>query len=258
MNYIYCQRYGGFANSLCIWQFCYELAKINNKQVGIYKYHFPETKFLNFPNTIILDQEPKDLNYIDSNQIESNKFIISNNIDKNIGLSCGWNFSRKLEYEVKNKATSKILFKDDDIQNKINLFCKDKIGIHLRRGDHNHYKNIKTNDNFYINACDNFITKEFYLATDGSKEETLFLQKYKIHRYDVFFDKKYDNVNCHVSGEPKNFKQKMYNINEDLIKIKCIDLMCLSRCKTIIGCKNSTFTLIAKYMGNHENIITEK
>lgn len=255
MNYIYSQRYGGFANSLCIWQFCYELAKINNKQVAIYKYHFPESKFLDFPNTILLEQEPTNLHYVNSNEIEQNNFTIR--LKKNIGLSCGWRFSRKLEHQLKEKSVSKIIFKNKKLQDKIDTFCSDKIGVHLRRGDHNIKNNIKTNDLFFIDQCNFFNNKEFYLATDATLEETLFLKNYKMHRYDVFLNKTYDNVNCHESGEPKIFKKSMYSINEDLIKIKCIDLMSLSRCQTIIGCKHSTFTLIAKYMGNHEKIIME-
>lgn len=255
MNYIYSHRYGGFANSLCIWQFCYELAKINNIQVAIYKYHFPESKFLNFPNTILLENEPNNLHMVNSNEIADSGFILPKN--KNIGLSCGWGFSRKLEHENSNRAVSNIEFYDANLNESIKSFCKNKIGIHLRRGDHNHYTNIKISDDFYATQCDKYSNFEFYLSTDANKYECNFLNKYKIITYKQFLNVDYDTVNCHSSGEPNRFKQNMYNIDENLIKIKCIDLFALSRCDFIIGCKNSTFSLIASYMGNNKKIITD-
>lgn len=255
MNYIYSQRYGGFANSLCIWQFCYELAKINNIQVAIYKYHFPESKFLNFPNTILLETEPTLLTKINSNDIVNNGFKLPKN--KNIGLSCGWKFSRKIEHENPERAVNKIKFYDETLNNTIENYCFDKIGIHYRRGDHNHYANLKISNDFYIKHCDINSGKHFYLSTDANKSEYDFFNKYKVSNYKEFLNKDFDTVNCHSSGEPVSFKKNMYNIDDDLIKIKCIDLFALSRCKEIIGCKNSTFSLIASYMGNNKKLTVE-
>ena len=85
--------------------------------------------------------------------------------------------------------------------------------------------------------------------------ECKFLDKFTVHKYAQFLDRRYDCVNCHSSGEPKSFKKNIYNINDDLIKIKCIDLFALSNCKKIIGCKSSTFSLIASYMGNNTELI---
>lgn len=254
MNYIYSHRYGGFANSLCIWQFCYELAKINDIKVGIYKYHFPETKFFNLPNTILLEKEPIDLFGINSNIIEKDQFKLPKN--KNIKLTCGWNFSRKLEKQNKNKPVSLIKFYDEKLNHDIENFCKNKIGIHYRRGDHNTHTKIKIPDNFYIKYCNKYKNNDFYLSTDANKDEYKIFKHYSIFNYKIFLNKNFNTVNCHSSGEPKNFKLNLYNIDEDLIKIKCIDIFALSRCNMIIGCKNSTFSLIASYM-NNSKLITE-
>ena len=254
MNYIFSQRHNGFANSLWIWQICYELSIINDMKVAIYKNHYPETRHLNFPNTIILEEIPKNLTLINSNEIEKNNFILPK---KNIQLSCGWKFNTKFQNSGNTQPVSKIKFHDDKLNIEIENFCKDKIGIHFRRGDHNNTehrrKNVKVPDSWYKKQCELYKDYNFYLATDSKdeKNECKIFNDYNITRYDYFINKKYDNVNCHTN---KNYNI-LNKLNDDLIKIKCIDLFALSRCIKIIGCGTSTFTITASWMGNYKEMI---
>lgn len=255
MNFIYAYRHNGFANSLWIWQLCYELSVINDIKVAVYQEHYPEIKYLNFPNTIILDKEPKNLEGVNSHEIEKNNFILPKN--KNVKLTCGWKYNTKFQDSGNIQPVSKIKFYDEELNLNIEKFCEDKIGIHFRRGDHNatlhRRKNVKVPDSWYDKQCEFFKNYEFYLSTDSKDEENecKIFNKYKINRYDIFMNKKYKNVNCHTNTN-YNILNK---INEDLIKIKCIDLFALSRCKKIIGCQSSTFSISASWMGNNKELI---
>lgn len=246
MSYIYVKRYGGFCNSLILWQFAYRVAKLNNLKVAVYTKHFPEFNFLEVPNTILLNEQPTNLLLLNSNTLD-NSFIINN---KNpILFTCEWGFNKFFCNEI-HKPISQIKLKDKNLDLKIKNTCSDFIGIHLRRGDYKSIPEAYTSDKWYYNNCQAENNKKIYLSTDGSVDDIKFLNVFNIHRYNLFVNKKQsDSINCHYLSEnnPHRTPDSLSTIDSDLILIKLIDLFSLSYCEKIYG-SESTFSITASIL----------
>jgi len=250
MSFIYVKRYGGFCNSLFLWQFAYRVAEINNCKVAVYKNHFPEFSFLDVPNTLLLDEEPKNILKIDSNNLKNN-FIL--NIKEPITFTCEWNFNNFFSTK-KEKPISKVKLKDKKLDSLIQQTCSNYIGVHLRRGDYKSIPEAFTPDSWYYDKCLNHKNNTFYLSTDGTQQDIQFLNCFDMKRYDLFTKgKNLNSINCHYMSEnnPHKFPSSLSSIDSDLILIKVIDLFSLSYCKTIYG-SESTFSITANILNGSE------
>jgi hypothetical protein len=243
MSFVYVKRYGGFCNSLILWQFAYRVAALNGVSVAVCKNHFPEFKFLDVPNTILLNEEPKNIQLINSNDFNS-KFTI--NFNSPIQFICEWNFNKCFQDEI-DKPISKIKLKNKELESIIRSTCSDYIGLHLRRGDYKAIPEAYTNDEWYYDKCLVNNKEKIYLSTDGTEDDINFLKEFNIKRYNLFVPKKQLlSINCHYLSENNRhkFADSLSTVDEDLMLIKIIDLFSLSYCKIIYG-SESTFSLLS-------------
>jgi len=252
MSFVYTKRFGGFCNSLFLWQFAYRIAEINNYKVAVYKKHFPEFLFLDVPNTILLDEPPNGILEIDSNNLNNNFYLEKK---EPISFTCGWNFNSFFSVK-KEKPISKIKLKDKNLNFLIKQTCSNYIGIHLRRGDYTSIPEAFTPDEWYYDKCLQNKNEIFYLSTDGTIQDTLFLNNFNIKRYDLFTNNKNLNtINCHynTNNNPYKTANHLSLVDPDLMLIKLIDLFSLSYCKKIYA-SQSTFSITANLLNGTETV----
>jgi hypothetical protein len=143
---------------------------------------------------------------------------------------------------------------NETIENKIPEITDNVIGVHIRRGDNAlAIKNSPTEK--FINFFDQNKDKKIFLSTDDMDLEILIKSKYD----NVFVNEKtgfHDNktiIRSDIRTTTDSTKSK-----EDLLtslEEAVTDLYTLSRCKTIYGCSDSSFTAMASKINNSKLIL---
>lgn len=110
-------------------------------------------------------------------------------------------------------------------------------GIHIRRTDHVNAIEHSPLE-LFTNICDELSGENviFYVATDDAKTMELLCSKYKVIPHITYCDRVNRN-------------------SAEGIKDAYVDMLCLSRCKTIYGSFESTFSVMASFIGNTELVV---
>lgn len=274
----------GFCNRIRTWDILYFLNSKNNFKFEIQmgESWWPELKeVLTFPNTTLkkedrnLEREKKiddikgDSEVINKETLllmsKENNFSLS---DKNYYIDVDFPFITEFleNNNSTNSGISSIVFKDEEANNIIKEKTKDLVGIHIRRGRGVRYK--EKLDTIPKNILDDYLNFHIQFG-----EET-----YDYYIYDYIEDDVYYNL---IDETLKlNPNQKFYishDLSDDLIKhfsekygnkiitrqnfyhlidkyentglnhiVDCIDLICLSNTKLVVGSNHSTWSRFAQ------------
>lgn len=264
----------GFCNRIFYWEGLQLLNKVNNysHKILVDKKYWPELiELIELPNTEITDFKPDYsftpiTNKLLSN-IKLNNFKIENkNYYSNFDYQSLSEFDSILD---KNRPIVNIKLQDKFLESAIKDFCKDKIGLHMRRGrgiiygqmeleslpDHIRTPYIKfrekegidtpkyyiyefVTDSTYFNIIDKILelnkNQKFYISHDVPDE---FIQYYEEKYVDKIYTKTY--FYNHIKNKFKN---------TDINHVKnVIDLFALSNTKMILKHPLSTWSEFGQY-----------
>lgn len=275
----------GFCNRLYYWNDIYHATKKTEYKIYVEKIWWPELDIISLPNTIQHDYGFTLKNYPN----EKKEFIKKNNITSlnNIIDSLNDNeYYTNYEYNPLKYKIPNIRFKNTKLENFIKMFCKNLIGIHIRRGSgvsspvlHKKYTDdslnsgiVKKSDleilkyretykleeteapyipnEYYIKLIESFIKidskKKFYISSDIP-------DKYQYEIINSFKNNIY-TYNDLYENHLKKFDIKKYEWPYKNTFKNVIDLFCLSRCKILIDYPMSSWSDFAKQCGRIKTI----
>lgn len=271
----------GFCNRIRTWDMLYFLNSKNDFKFEIVmgESWWPELKeVLEFPNTVLknedidLDREKKVKNIISDSEIINEEFLLTTNDfkleNKNYYVDVDYSFVSNFlsKHNATNNGISSIVFKDKEADSIIKEKTKDLVGIHIRRGRGVRYK--EKLDTIPKNMLDDYLNFHIQFG-----EETYDYYIYDYIEDDVYYNlidetlklnpnqKFYishdlsDNLIKHFSEKYGNkiiTRQNFYHLidkyeNTGLNHIvDCIDLICLSNTKLVVGSNHSTWSRFAQ------------
>jgi hypothetical protein len=143
-----------------------------------------------------------------------------------------------------NLNYNRLNFRDEyhNIVDSLNV-TKDTIGVHIRRSDFVTSGVKLTPIEYYVDAITKEISENndanFFIATDDIDVENMLVDKFG-DRIITYKKNNYDRV------------------SKEYTKTGIVDLLALSRCKTIYGSVRSSFSTTASYIGNNKLILEKQ
>jgi hypothetical protein len=276
----------GFCNRIFYWEGVELLNSYNNYKfkIELEKNYWPELKeMVELPNSILVNNNiiSEDFNEITTDFIKENKDNFKLSKSKYYPTYNFNELSYLDDYLITNneRPITKIKLKDIELDNKIKEFCKDKIGIHIRRGRGIIYGKKEINSlpeevrNRYISfrKHEGEFTPKYYIY-EFVYDETYFSvidmilkinpnQTFYIS-YDIpekcisYFKEKYPNK-IYDKTYFYEFIKKRYKTPKQHVK-NIVDLFCLSNTKFVFKHPMSTWSEFAhRYTEKSAEIITE-
>lgn len=275
----------GLCNRLYYWNDVYHNTKNTDYKIYVEKIWWPELDIISLPNTIRNDYGFSLENY----SYEKENFIVNNNLtplnspyDK---LTHDEYFSNYNYNPIRNTFPV-IKFKNAQLETFIKNFCKELVGIHIRRGNgvslpvlNMEYKDKSLNigtvkkydldiidykttyeltgteapyipNEYYIKIIESLIKidskKKFYISSDIPDE-------YISEILNTFKNNIYTYSDL-VNNQLKEFDTKKYEWPYENTFKNVFDLFCLSRCKILIDFPMSSWSDFARDYGRIKNI----
>lgn len=274
----------GWGNRLVSW----EAASIVNRAMGnthtikVLPSEFPELFVVHLPNTEYITSD--DDTFLSIDESEVSKWVKQRkiNLSKDFSYTTNYNFKTCTEiikhfHNEKTDLVSKIRLKDENLSNKLQSYMKNRVGIHIRRGNgvyidnddkftiprgYMKYYNLCTEcdkkytfirDEIYYDLLDKFIKKDrnvdFFIGIDvNEKAIDYFKEKYPgriITCNDII------KFNKEIIKESKILTPRLQLV--DIGKI-LIDFFSLAFCKQIIPSPSSSWSYMAsRILGSYSS-----
>ena len=147
----------------------------------------------------------------------------------------------------KLRLVEKLYEKVEDTTNLHDI--RNRIGIHVRRGDHGIQRGGRKTDIYYNNLSDNF----FYLIDreiKKNKDIKFLLATDNLKSYEKFTSRYNDRIVTYTTNQSYGLYNEGVSRRCTTLEDAVIELFLLSRCKKIIGSDSSSFGDMASVLGD--------